>query len=309
MLWPAPFGLETLDGGLDRRLDADVAGGANAHKQCAGLGIERQGAVAVASPKTKHTFVGQQRLAVEVGRGLALVGGNLGFFLVLTMPGPHVAQRVGDFPDAVLVGHQDLTVAPSQPVRLVEALRMPLDELGLTVGVEAQECQMAGLLLGDDNIAVGQHEQAARMLELGNQGGRKALGEFGDLTFEGQAEGTVGNRLRGAWGGQIVGAHAEGLARLLIAGDEFLGLGRHPLPLGFLLGEGRRYQQGCKHNAHYHHGHFHVNRLLNRKVSRQAMSTSPKRQGQAARPRSLSTKNVCWLSRFLSSPKARPGRR
>ena len=37
----------------------------------------------------------------------------------------------------------------------------------LPLGVAAQKRQMAGLLLGHDDVAVGQHEQAARMLEFG----------------------------------------------------------------------------------------------------------------------------------------------
>ena len=104
------------------------------------------------------------------GDGLRLIGRNVGGLLVFAVPRAHVAQRVRYLPDPVLVGHQDLAVAPGQPVGLVEALRVPLDELGLTVGVAAQKRQITGLLLSDNDVAVRQHEQPARMLQFGKSG-------------------------------------------------------------------------------------------------------------------------------------------
>jgi hypothetical protein len=52
----------------------------------------------------EYAFAGEHALPVEVRGGLALIGRNGGRLLVLAMPGAHVAERMGDFPDAILVG-------------------------------------------------------------------------------------------------------------------------------------------------------------------------------------------------------------
>jgi len=83
------------------------------------------------------------------------------------MPGAHVAERMGDFPDAILIGDQDFPIAPSEAIGLIETFGVPLDEFRFALGVGAQQRQMSGLLLGDDHVAIGQNKQAPRMLELG----------------------------------------------------------------------------------------------------------------------------------------------
>ena len=74
-------------------------------------------------------------------------------------------------PDAILVGDQNLAVAPGEPVGAVQALDVAVDPVGLAVAVVvAQQRDIADLLLGDEHVAVRQHQQAARMLEPGGEG-------------------------------------------------------------------------------------------------------------------------------------------
>ena len=83
-----------------------------------------------------------------------------------------------------------------------------------------QERQMAGLLLGHDDIAIGQHEQAARMLELRKQRGAKSLRHLRRLTVEGDGERAIADGLGGFGLRQLVRADPERLANLLVLGND-----------------------------------------------------------------------------------------
>jgi len=68
------------------------------------------------------------------------------------------------------IGHQDLAVAPGQAVRAVQAFDVAVDPIGFGVAViVAQQRDVADLLFGDEHIAIRQHQQAARMLESGDE--------------------------------------------------------------------------------------------------------------------------------------------
>jgi hypothetical protein len=75
-------------------------------------------------------------------------------------------------PDAVLVGHQEFVAPPGQTIGPVEVLDMAVDPFGATLAVIAQQGQVAGALLGDQDIAIGQHEQAARIDQPGGDQSR-----------------------------------------------------------------------------------------------------------------------------------------
>ena len=62
-------------------------------------------------------------------------------------------------------GDQDGVVAPGQAVGPVEVLDMALDSSGAAAAVVAQQRQVAGALLGNQHVAVGQGEEAPRIEE------------------------------------------------------------------------------------------------------------------------------------------------
>src|ERR1700719_3847841 len=83
---------------------------------------------------------------------------------LLRLLGAKVAECVRNAPNAVLIGDQDVIIAPGEPVGLVETSGKPLDELDFAAGVRPEQSQISGPLLRDDDIAVRQHEQSAGVL-------------------------------------------------------------------------------------------------------------------------------------------------
>src|SRR5204862_6986148 len=121
----------------------------------------------------------------------------------------------------VLISYMMVALTPSRAIMLIEFLDVSLDELGLAAifGIP-QERQMAGLLFGHDDIAIGQHEQAARMLELRKQRGAKSLRYLRHLTVEGDGERAIADGLGGFGLRQLVRADPERLANLLVLGND-----------------------------------------------------------------------------------------
>jgi hypothetical protein len=68
-------------------------------------------------------------------------------------------------PDAVLVGDQDLVAPERKAIGLVEVLHVAIDPLGATLAIVAQQRQITRTLLGYQDVAVGQHQQAPRIGE------------------------------------------------------------------------------------------------------------------------------------------------
>ena len=96
------------------------------------------------------------------------------------MPGAKIAKDVRDLPDAILIRDQNVILAPGEPIGLVESFGIALDELGFAVALlSSEQRQVTRLLFGYDDVAIGQHEQPARMFELRKQRRGKAVGNLG----------------------------------------------------------------------------------------------------------------------------------
>ena len=129
--------------------------------------------VLMALRNAKDTLLGQQLRAIGAVDGLALVRRHVGDLLRRHRPaGAHRADNMRHPPDRILVGHQELVAAPRQAVRLVEVLDMPVDPPGFALAVVAQQRQIAGALLGHQNIAIGQHQHPTRVDEPAREHGR-----------------------------------------------------------------------------------------------------------------------------------------
>src|SRR5438067_476321 len=83
-------------------------------------------------------------------------------------PWPQCPKPTRHAPDAILVGDEDLSFAPSKTVGLVEPFGMALVPFRFVLSIlSAQEREVTHFLLGHDHIAVRQHQQATRVLKSG----------------------------------------------------------------------------------------------------------------------------------------------
>jgi hypothetical protein len=125
-------------------------------------------------------------------------------------------------PDRVLVGHQDMVVAPREAIGAIEILDVAIDPRCRAVALVAQERQVAGALLGDEHVSVRQHEEAARIGEPGGEERRlEACGHLRHVPFRGQRERAVGHDRRGFRRRQLGGVDAEAPPDLMLS-DEIL---------------------------------------------------------------------------------------
>src|SRR5262245_36204123 len=85
--------------------------------------------------------------------------------LCLTAASTKSAEIVWHAPDAVLIGHKDVVVPPSEPVGLVEVLDVTINPYGVPAAILAQSCEVTGALFGHQDVAVGQNEQTSRIDE------------------------------------------------------------------------------------------------------------------------------------------------
>ena len=121
----------------------------------------------------EDTFLGHHLGAVGAGHRLALVGRQL--IGALRRGGPAGTQSADDMrhpPDAILVGDQQIIVLPGKAIGPVQILDMAIDPLGVALAVITQQGQVARALLGNQHIAVGQHQEAARVDQTSGEGGR-----------------------------------------------------------------------------------------------------------------------------------------
>src|SRR5262249_10712458 len=163
----AAVAIEALDGRLDLGLDTDVARRPHPDKQGARFRVDGKRPIGVAAHDPEYAFTGDQPLSVEVEAWFALCRPRTAGHPLLAVSRAQIAQRMRCRPDAVTVGPQNVPLAPSEPVGLVDALCVPLDELRLVIRAGTQQGKMAGFLLSDDDVAVWQHEHPAWVVEPG----------------------------------------------------------------------------------------------------------------------------------------------
>ena len=211
-------GLETLDGRLDLGLDADIAGRADTDEQRAGLGIDGEVAVGVALDDAEDALLRDHVLAHHVRRRHALVRRHVGGALLGVAARAQGAHPVRHAPDPVLVDDEHIGVAPGETVGSVEAFRVALDPVGLAVAVlVAQQGEIAGPLLGDDDVAVGQDEKPPGIRQSGREGRRgKALGHAQRLAGIGNGERSAGDDRAGVRRRQVFRLDREVTADLLV---------------------------------------------------------------------------------------------
>jgi hypothetical protein len=104
----------------------------------------------------------------------------------------------------------------------VEILDVAADPLRRALALGAQERQVAGALLGDEHVAVRQHEEAARIGEpRGEARRREAGGHLRRVPLGRQRERAVGHDRRGFRRRQLSGVEAEAPPDLVL-GKEML---------------------------------------------------------------------------------------
>src|SRR5215208_5918319 len=142
--------------------------------------------IGVTLDNSEYALLGDHFLADHARRGRALLRGYVRRLLLDgAAAGTQCSHPVWHFPEAVLIRYQHVVVAPGQSVGSVEAFGVTLNPVGLAIAVlVAQQREIANLLLGHEDVAVWQHQQAARMLQsAGEQCCRESFGYAKRLTF------------------------------------------------------------------------------------------------------------------------------
>src|SRR5262249_15670440 len=99
-----------------------------------------------------------------------------------------------------------MIIAPGEPIGTIEALGVTLDPIALAVAVlVAQQRQIADFLLGHELVAVGQHQETARMLQAAReQCGFETLGHARGLAVIFEREWPIAHDWAGSWWRQIL---------------------------------------------------------------------------------------------------------
>ena len=147
--------IKALDRGLRLGLDAQIARRPDAYKQRAGFRIDDEITVLVTLDDAEDALFRDHLRHRRLGSPCAHPAA------------PHqracapVCRPDVDAPDAVLVGYQHVVVScPGETIRFVQILDVAI-RCRLSVAIVAQQREVTGALLGDQNIAVGQDEYAA----------------------------------------------------------------------------------------------------------------------------------------------------
>src|SRR5947208_141247 len=168
---------------------------------------------------SEYALLGDHLLANHGWRRLALLGWH--FIDLLLLAAPPWAQRpkpMRHAPNAVLVRDEDVSVAPSKTVGLVEPFGMALVPFRFVLPIlSAQEREVTHFLLGHDHIAVRQHQQATRVLKSGCERRRgKAFRHAQSLARVGQRKRAATDNRSALGRRQVLGFDREAAPDLLV---------------------------------------------------------------------------------------------
>ena len=107
-------------------------------------------------------------------------------------------------PYAVLVGDKKVVALPREAVGPVEVFDVAIDPLGVALAVVAQKRDVARTLLGHQHVAVGEHEEPARVRQPScERRGHKALRHLERLSAIRDYQRPVRHDWAGLWSRQI----------------------------------------------------------------------------------------------------------
>ena len=167
----------------------------------------------------EHALLGQHLFADDGRGGLALLGRHVRDLGVAgARARTHGAETMRHLPDAVLVGDQNLAVAPGQAIGAVQSFDVAIDPVRLAVAVVvAKQRDVADLLLGHEHVAVRQHQEPPRMLKPGGEGGRgEAFRHARHLAGVGQRHRAARRDRAGLRRRQVLGLDGDAPADLLV---------------------------------------------------------------------------------------------
>ena len=176
-------------------------------------------AVGVALDEAEHALLGQHLFANKGRGGLALLGRyvrDLG--VARACARAQGAETMRHLPDAVLVGDQNLAVAPGQAIRAVQPFDVAIDPVRLAIAVViAKQRDVADFLLGHQYVAVRQHQEPPRMYQPGGEGGRgEAFRHARHLAGVGQRHRATRHDRAGSRWRQVLGLDGDTPADLLV---------------------------------------------------------------------------------------------
>src|SRR5579863_5015569 len=165
----------------------------------------------------ENALAGNHLGAVGAGNRLALVGWHLISAQIFASTSTQRAKTMRHAPDAVLIGHQHVVALPGEAIGSVEIFDVAIDPYGVPGAVVAQQGQVAGALLGHENIAVRQNQQASWIGETGRKRCcRKTGRHLRYLPAVGDGQRPVGNDRTGLRRGQICRIDVKAPADLML---------------------------------------------------------------------------------------------
>jgi len=118
----------------------------------------------------EHALLRDHFLAIGRRHGLALLRRHIRDLRLIRATRAQRAADMRHAPDAVLIRHENKAVAIGKPVRRLEVVGKAFNEVHLPIAVLVpQQREISRLLLRDDDVVVGKHEQSPRMLEPGDE--------------------------------------------------------------------------------------------------------------------------------------------
>src|SRR5215471_16327131 len=121
-------------------------------------------------------------------------------------------------PNSVLVCNEHVIALPSEAIWLVEVFDMTLNPFRPTGTVVAQQRQVTGALLCHQNIAIGQHQEPARICKAGRkQSCGEAFRHAWRLTCVRHEERPIGGDRPCFRRGQIIGIDLKAAADLMLS--------------------------------------------------------------------------------------------
>ncbi len=165
----------------------------------------------------EDALLGDHLGAVGSGHRFALVGGHLIDAQRFASAGAERAKIMRHAPDAVLIGHQHVIALPGEAIGPVKVFDVAVDPYGVPTAIVAQQGHVAGALLGHQNVAVRQNQQASRICEAGRERCCRETGRhLRYLTAIGNDQRPVGDDRAGLWCGQICRIDVKAPADLML---------------------------------------------------------------------------------------------